>query len=172
MIVGFVLEALGLAMASWGLWRTWRRNADDRAFWPRQVRRPFAWLRRQVLRRKTATVEPKANTARGGFQLGGTAFSTHALNADMTIDEKIEAVQANAMAARKAVVMAELQIREEASIRKRHIAELRQRIASVEVDAASYARQLVVDGVPQAILGLAAAALGLVLQGVASVATF
>ena len=94
------------------------------------------------------------------------------LTPEMTLDQQIEAIQTNALRALKDASQALAAVTTEQRKREQAVRELTGRLEGAEVTLASQAKRLVVDGIPTAVVGLGLAAVGLMLQALASIATF
>jgi len=99
-------------------------------------------------------------------------YASTPLTPELTLDQKIEAVQTNALRALKDASQATAAVTTEQHKREEAIRKLTNRLDGAEVTMASQAKRLVVDGIPTAVVGLGLAAVGLVFQALASVATF
>lgn len=165
LIVGFLAEAIGLALTATGLWRTWKANTDGSApLWP-WVRRSTDFLLYRVLRRQ----RPPVNLTVGGSVVGHVVMSASGyghqpLKDEMTVTEKFETVQANSVSALKSAAEAHGAIAKEKHEREQAQRSLERRVAGAETDLKAHAKRLVADGIPLAIGGLAITALGLFLQ--------
>src|SRR4051812_1441853 len=95
--LGFVLEIIGLACAARGLWRTWRDNAQGRSFFSPRVTGALGWIRVRLLRREPITVTGQAIGIMPSFEMSAAGYALQGLSDTMSLDAKIEAVQANAL---------------------------------------------------------------------------
>jgi hypothetical protein len=172
MIVGFALELCGLGCAGNGLVKTWRANAPGRVMYPQWSSTIHHALARVGIR-QTHTVSSSRSTSwdTDAVTVTEDAYVTQLLTAEMTTDDRIEAVQANAVHALEAAVEARQRMASEQRARERDVDDLRRKITQSEQTTSHLAKSLVVDGVPLAVFGLWLAFAGLVLQAVAGVAT-
>ena len=169
---GFLFEIFGLGIAARGLWETWRSNAGDRRMLPDRVHAAGRWFRRRVLHRKPRTVQGNGNLRLPAPVVQASGTVTKGLRDDMDIEAKIAVVQENALQGVRIASEAGAAIREETRERKEADEALANRHHHAKETTRSYAQRLVVGGIPKAVGGLAFAAVGLLLQAIASVATF
>lgn len=169
-VIGFVIEAAGLTLTAIGLWRTWRANTDGREpLWP-WLRRCSDFLLYKVLRRKREPITLSVGTGRIGHRAGSaTVYGHQPLSDEMTIDQKIEAVQANALSALDSAARAHSAVGKERSEREHALKGFEERISGTEADLRDYAKRLVVDGIPMAVSGLVVTGVGLLVQTVGNV---
>jgi hypothetical protein len=173
MCLGFLLELGGLGMAARGFWATWRDNADGRPFLPLWVRRLRQWFRVRILRQpRTHPVGTSRRTAWDTMAIDDHAQVALLLTEDQTLEQKVEAVQQNALRALEDASQARVAVTSEQRAREQAIRELTSRLEGAEVTLTTHAKGLVVDGIPTAVAGLVLAALGLIFQALASIATF
>jgi hypothetical protein len=167
-VLGFLLEATGLLLTARGLWRTWRANSAGRDFLSPRLRHAVNWIMYSLLRRPrpVVTLGLNATLRRDEAAMHGTVFQE--FRDDMTIDERADIAQANALSALEAAGAAQSAIADEQRERKAGHAQLDERITGTESDLTTFARSLVVDGIPLAVGGLGLAAVGLLLQSIAS----
>lgn len=165
--LGFLVEAYGLTLTAVGLWRTWKANTDGREpLWP-WLRQCADYLLYKVLRRKRAAVVlAPAASAHAHASLSASGYSHTPLNDEMTVEQKIETVQANALTALQLAAGAHGAVTEEQGKRERAFKGLEDRITGTETELRTYATRLVVDGIPMAIGGLVLIGLGLLVQTV------
>ena len=164
LIVGSMVEAVGLALTALGLWRTWKANTGQ----------PLPWLWQcadfvlyKVLRRKRTPVTLRPHgSAISHAAWTGFLYGHQPLTDGMTVDQKIDAVQANALAAIESAAHAYEAAGKEQREREQALKGLEQRLSGSEEELRTYAKRLVVDGIPLAIGGLAVAGLGLLIQTV------
>jgi len=173
MCIGFLLEFVGFGVAAFGSWQTWKANADERPFFSARIRKAGNWIRVEVFRRRPRTHQV-TGSASGSSTVHGDAagYVSQTLTDAMTLETKIEAVQANALKALAAAAEAHRVAVEEKRERKTAMAVLEKQIHGTQQELSKFARGLVVDGVPLTVTGLTFAVFGLVLQAVASIATF
>jgi len=121
MCVGFAVELLGLGVAAFGFWQTWKVNAEGRPFFSARIRRAANWVRRHLLRRKPR-VHSGSGTASSTTRVHGDAhgFVSEVFTDEMTVEAKVEVAQANALralenaAAAHRASQAEMRAREQA----------------------------------------------------------
>jgi hypothetical protein len=167
-VIGFVVEVIGLALTGFGLWQTWESNAEGRDFLPPRLRAAVNWVKHSVLRRPRPGVTVSLNAQLPAWEvaLGGHAYAS--VRDDMTIEEKLNVVHANAISAIEAAARANQAAERERRERERALARFDERFRATEQTLTSFARGLVVDGIPLAVLGLGLAVVGLTLQTVGS----
>ena len=160
MLVGYTLEAIGLALAGWGLRGTWKANAEGRSFLaglPRWMR--FWQARQPPAQGRTVGAHVTSGWA-GGYT--PTPFSGG------TPEERLSAMEAAFHGLERRVHDNRAGLDIETTALRRDIQALYARTAATANRAEAYARELVVDGVPLAVVGLGFALLGLALQGLAT----
>lgn len=170
LFAGYPLEFAGLCLAALGLWRTWHENAEGAPFFPDPVRRAVRWFQRVVLRQRPVAIRAVGSmdlSGLGALEGHGSAWSE--FSAEMSVEEKLEAVQANARRALDAAALATAAVAKERATRESQFASLEQRLAGAEVELKAHAKRLVVEGIPLAVAGLVLVALGLVLQAYGSI---
>lgn len=173
MCAGFTLELVGFAFAAFGLWQTWWANADGRPFFHPRIRNAARWTRVNVFRQKPKPVTVNLSAGMiAGLTMDASAFVSMGLTDDMTVEAKIATVQDNALKALADASSAHGAVRQEQRAREKAVKELESRIAAAEQQLTVFAKGLVVDGIPLTVAGLVFAVIGLLLQAVASVATF
>jgi hypothetical protein len=166
-VVGFLVEALGLTLAAVGLRRTWKANTDGREpLWPWLGKCADFVLYRVLRRRRTPVTITASGSAHGHSSVSGSVYGHTPLNDGMTVDQKIEAVQSNALSALKSAAQAQGAVAKEQREREQALNGLAERLSGTEAELRSYAKRLVVDGIPMAIGGLAVIGLGLLIQTV------
>jgi hypothetical protein len=168
-VAGFLFEAFGLILTAVGLWRTWKANTDGREpMWP-WLRQCVDFLLHNVLRR-TPSAGTISASGSGTSHFTGTAsgYAYQSLNDEMTLDQKIETVQANALSALESAAQARAAVAKEQREREVALKSLEARLSSTEAEFRDYAKRLVVDGIPMAIGGLAVVGLGLLIQTLGS----
>jgi hypothetical protein len=173
MMVGFLLEFIGLGIAAFGLWKTWRANANGRPFFSPRLRAAARWIRRHILRRSPRT-QSASGTANGTISIRGDATGTvtEVFTEDMTLEEKVNAAQENAVRALKNAATAQQGVEAERRAREAAVDSLTSQLQGTQETLTTFARELVVDGVPLTVGGLVFAAVGLTLQALATAAMF
>ena len=172
MCAGFLLEFVGFAIAAVGLWKTWKANADGRPFFSPRIRRFGNWVWVKLLRRHPRM---HVGTARGTTWTTSSASGSGYVSTftdELTLEEKVQAAQENALRALADAATAQQAASEEKHRRERAVSQLQDQLHGTEEALSAFARELVVDGVPPTVAGVACAVLGLLLQAVASIATF
>ena len=167
MVLGFTLETCGFVLAGVGLWRTWRDNADGRDFLSPKIR---GIVDRALLR--SPRVVPGRASAGIAVEADAAGFLSRGFTEGMTPDQKLDVAQGNAIAALKSASEARHEIDKERVQRQLEIEALEKRVDAMQADTQAFAKRLVVDGVPVAVVGLSLAAFGLLLQAIPSIATF
>lgn len=172
MCVGFLFELVGLALAAVGLWQTWSEHAGARPFFPLPVRRAGHWIRTHVLRRPPPAVSVGVGAGTITLEASASGYASNRFNDQMTLEEKVETAQDNALRALEHAAKASDAIRTEVHDRKRAIASLEEQVAAVDSRVTDFAKGLILDGIPLTVFGLGCAVFGLLLQGLANVVTF
>lgn len=167
-VLGFLIEALGLGLTGTGLWQTWRANAAGRDFLPARVRRWVDWVKHSVLRRPRPSISVSANAVLPPLEMVGHITAKQTFTEYMTIDEKVNVVQANALAALQSAGNLASELRAERRQRSESDDRLSARIQGTEHQVREFARSMVVDGIPLAVLGVVLTTIGLLLQTIAS----
>lgn len=114
-------------------------------------------------------------TARGivsGPTLSAHGYVSTPLTPELTLEQKIEAVQENALRALRDASQAMAAVTTEQRKREQEVREMANRLEGAETTLVSRTKRLVVDGIPAAVAGLVLATVGLTLQALASLATF
>lgn len=166
LFIGFVMEIVGLGCAAVGLWRTWHDNADGRPFFPPRVRAASRWMSRHILKRSPAAITGQIVGVLPALGFEAAGHVSQGLNDSMTVDAKIEAVQSNALHALDRATSAGQAVEQERRERERAIEEVLARLDGAERSMTDYTKGLLVEGIPLAVGGLAAATVGLIIQTV------
>ena len=173
MCIGIALELMGFGCVAVGLWQTWQANADGRPFFHRRIRQAARWVLVNAFRRKPKSVAGSGFAVGARLTMGAAAgYASLGLTDEMTVDAKIAAVQANALRALADAASAQEAVGREQRAREKAVAELESQIAGAEQSLTSFARGLIVHGVPLTVAGLVCAIAGSLLQAAASIATF
>lgn len=167
-ILGFGFEALGLAIAAQGLWKTWEANAAGRDFLSPRARQAVNWVRYSLLRQRRPVVTIGLNATLQPMEATFSSYTHQEIDEGMTTDERLSVVQANALAALRAAANAQATADTERKAREREVARVEERLDGTERRMTEFAQTLVVDGIPLAVGGLGLVGVGLLLQTVAS----
>jgi hypothetical protein len=171
MIFGFILEFLGLGVAASGLLLTWRENANGRSFLSPRIERMTSRIR-AILGRPTRVQDGGEVAAMSAWAGTASGYAPFIMDSSLETEEKFDALAAGLNRALERVTQALHAVQDETKKREAADKGLERRIGQTEQQVKSYSQRLVVDGVPRAVVGLFAAAVGLLCQGVATVATF
>jgi len=164
--IGYALELLGLAVAAFGMWRSWKVNAQGAAFWP-------AWMRTayfKLARLWGQTPQPIEKFASDSVHVTDSAdvVLTVGRVAGATVDERLDSLEADVDKLK--VTSQELANQQQNHMRtlERAVQVMRREISDAQQTTERRLSAQTVADLRPAAFGVALAAFGLLLQWIGS----
>lgn len=161
--VGVLVEVVGVSLTAFGIAQTWRDHAGGDSFWA-ALGHDLRRLLDSVLRRKPPAVQGSVATLLPSMTALGHATVSVSLPPDSTIEEKLDQLKQEVNRAAAIAGQAKAAAGRNAKNLEKVEERLSQQISRVQADTSSRLRQLTLEGLPLAVLGLVVSALGTLIQ--------